>query len=157
MKYPGYDSYTILLSEGDWFPFRIHNLVHLQDDAWYYILEDVNGLKHFMPAEFYEFYNMKPGDEIICKIDKINCTGRIFLEPKHPIYIEGEKYSFDILFMPGQNNKNMILVKDYFGNGIEVPGWGIEKIATINNNKVNCIVKSIRKGKPILEIFNYYS
>ena len=90
MHYPAYNSGNIILSEGNWYLFRIYNLLQLQDSAWYYVLQDLNGLKHFMPADYYTNYGFKIGDEITCKVDRINCTGRIFLEPKHPRYIEGE-------------------------------------------------------------------
>jgi len=89
MQYPGYNTGKVILSEGDWFPFRITKFVQLQDNSWYYVLQDINGLKHFMPAGYYKDYGFSIGIQIKCKIDRINCTGRIFLEPEHPYYQEG--------------------------------------------------------------------
>jgi hypothetical protein len=153
MQYPGYNSGHIILSEGEWFPFRIHNLVQLQDDGWYYVLQDINGMKHFMFAEDYKNYGFSPGDEIACKIDRINCTGRIFLEPAHPMYIEGEIYSFDVINYSTLNNKNVLHVKDILGILLEIPVNSMNKFDINKEKMVRCVVKSIKKGRLILEIY----
>jgi len=152
MQYPGYNTGNVILSEGKWFPFRIHNLVQLQDDAWYFVLQDINGLKHFMPAEYYESHGFKTGDEINCKIDRINCTGRIFLEPKHPYYNEGEIYSFDLISYQKKDSETIVIVREITGKEIEVPLCGNNNFDINGENKVTCIVKSVKKGIPILEI-----
>jgi hypothetical protein len=152
MKFPGYDTGKIKLAEGMWYPFRIHNHMQLQDGLWYYVLEDINGLKHFMPAGYYSNYSLKAGDKISCRIDRINCTGRIFLEPKHPLYKEGESYSFELLSYSKADNLTVFFVKDFYGNSIEVQQCGISESVSEAKKKVKCKVLSIKKGKPILEI-----
>jgi hypothetical protein len=152
MQYPGYNNGKVILSEGNWFPFRIHNYVQLQDDAWYFVLQDINGMKHFMPAENYQNYGFRTGDEIICKIDRINCTGRIFLEPKHPYYNEGEIYSFDLVSFQKKGSEIIIIVREIAGKEIEVPLCGNKNLDINGEKKVTCLVKSIIKGIPILEI-----
>jgi hypothetical protein len=104
-----------------------------------------------MPAVYYEAYGFKPGDEIVCKIDRINCTGRIFLEPKHPVYNEGIIYTFDVLGFYENNTEQILNVKDWTGNVIEVKVGGTLKLVK-SVNRVQCLVKSIKKGKPVLEI-----
>jgi hypothetical protein len=151
MKYPGYNSGNVILSEGEWFPFKIHNLVQLQDGAWYYILQDINGLKHFMTAANYEKYGLETGNELTCKIERINCTGRIFLEPRHPIYKEGEIYSFDVINFLNTGNENLLIVKDILGNIIEVPVNGTKIVDIIDAKSVRCKVQSIKKGSLIIE------
>lgn len=153
MQYPGYNSGTVILTEGNWFLFRIHNLVQLQDDAYYYVLQDVNGLKHFLPAESYRDYDLKTGDEIYCRIDRINCTGRIFLEPKHPHYSEGETYFFDVIDYTEKESDYTLFVKDLSGNSIEVPLYGNFKSGFIPGNRVQCSVKNIRKAMLSLDLF----
>jgi len=157
MQYPGYNTGNLELSEGKWFPFKIHNLVQLQDDEWYYVLQDINGMKHFMPAENYERYGFNTGDEILCKIDRINCTGRIFLEPKHPYYKEGEIYFFDVIIRLDQGSEKELIVKDLLGNSIKVPVCTNKYIDSKEEKKVRCLVKTITKGKIILEIYSDYS
>jgi len=151
MQYPGYSTANVILTEGSWFPFRIHNFIQLQDDEWYYVLVDINNLKHFMRAEYYTSYGFNIGDEISCKIDRINCTGRIFLEPKHPYYNEGELYHFDVILESNQNNEQILIVKEILGNSIEVPNYGIDILSNTQENRVSLKVTSIKKGKPILE------
>jgi len=157
MQYPGYNSGNVILSEGEWFPFKIHKLVQLQDDAWYYVLQDINGLKHFMPAEDYENYGFANGEEITCKIDRINCTGRIFLEPKHPRYMEGEIYYFEVINNSNRDNENVLKVKEILGNIVEVAVNSIMKFDINEQKMVRCIVKSIKKGRLILEIYPDYA
>jgi len=153
MQNPGYNSGNVVLSEGEWLTFKIHNLVQLQDDAWYFVLQDINGLKHFLPAENYKSYGFKTGDKITCKIDKINCTGRIYLEPKHPCYSEGEIYYFDVLNDPNPRQKDVWILRDILGNSIEVNVNSIINIDINEEKKVRCIVKSIKKGRPILDLY----
>lgn len=152
MQYPGYNSGNVILSEGEWFLFKIHNLVQLQDDAWYFVLQDINGMKHFMAAENYKSYGFSIGDQILCKIEKLNCTGRVFLEPQHPVYKEGEIYYFDFISYSNSGNKNVLMVRENSGNMVEVVVNGTKKVDINNEKRVRCSVKSITKGRLILEI-----
>ena len=82
----------------------------------------------------------------------INCTGRIFLEPRHPFYNEGETYLFDVVKYPDVNDPQNIIISEIFGNTIKVP-LSMNVISEVNAEiKLRCIVKSIKKGIPILEI-----
>lgn len=152
MQYPGYNSGNIILIEGNWYPFRITNLLQLQDDSWYYVMMDVNGLKHFMPAGYYKHYGLKIGAEINCKIDRINCTGRIFIEPQHPFYQEGENYLFEVQKLIVLASETIMTVKEKCGNFIEVGISDSCKNEIINAKNVNCRVKSITKGNLNLEL-----
>jgi hypothetical protein len=152
MNYPGYNTGSVLLSEGEWFPFRVHNHIQLQDGEYYFILQDINGLKHFLPAAFYNNYGFNTGDEIICKIDRINCTGRILLEPRHPYYEIGEKYYFDVVEYLENDRLKILLVKDIFGNCIKVPFYENKIDNTYFNNQVYCVVRDISKGEIFLDI-----
>lgn len=153
MQYPGYNSGQVAFSEGNWFPFKIHNLIQLQDNNWYFVLMDTNGLKHFLSAEYYKNFNFQTGDVISCRIDKINCTGRIFLEPKHPYYIEGEIYSFDVLTFIENQKYGVLVVKDIFENRIEMQQELVQVTNYKVKKKVRCLVISIKKGTPNLELF----
>lgn len=152
MQYPGYISGNTKLIEGQSYPFSICNHLQMQDGEWYYILRDINGLKHFMPSGFYKEFAFQIGNDILCRIDKINCTGRIFLEPRHPFYQEGEIYHFSLANSSDRENETVINVLDVFENCIEVPVYGNLKSWLSETNKVRCYIKSIRKGVPILEL-----
>lgn len=152
MQYPGYNSENIIFSEGEWFPFKIHKLVQLQDNKWYFVLQDINGFKHFLASEYYENYCLKPGEEITCKIDKINCTGRIYLEPKHPVYKEGETYHFKVVSLSTSDAEKELIVKEISGNNVKVRVNNKTNLDLNNENMVRCVVKRIKKGLPILEL-----
>jgi hypothetical protein len=154
MQYPGYNTGNVNLEEGEWYHFKIHNLVLLQDEAYYYVLTDINGMKHFMPSVYYIDYGLNIGDVINCKIDRINCTGRIFLEPAHPFYKEGGIYSFNLESYIIQGNNLTLFVKGIVGNSVEVPvrDIAINNIATIKT--VSCKVQSIKKGELLLEFYD---
>jgi len=152
MQYPGYNSNTVKLLEGKFYTFKIHNLVRLQDDAYYFVLLDINGMKHFIPAAFYEHYGLSKGNEIICKIDKINCTGRIILEPLHPVYREGEVYNFDIAETPVAHDKHAIFVKDVFNNCIEAKVNDHRYFEIAPQSCIKCSIISLKKGRPELEV-----
>ncbi len=154
MQYPGYNTNQVVFKVGENSTFKIHNILQLQDNEWYYVLLDVNGQKHFMPAGFYKNYGFSAGDEIICRIDKINCTGRIFLEPRHPIYKEDEIYTFRVIGTSLNSSNSTLLVNDIFGNCIEVPTCNIENSSSYLETMVSCKVKSLIKGMPILELIS---
>lgn len=154
MQYPGYNAGIVHLQEGESYPFIIHKLVQLQDGADYYVLTDVNGMKHFMPSIYYDDYGFKIGDEITCKIDRINCTGRIFLEPANPFYQESEIYIFDLESYLTQGKNITLIVKGINESGIEVPVSDIDISSFATMKKVSCKVQNIKKGKLILEFYN---
>jgi hypothetical protein len=154
MQYPGYNSGNVNLVEGEWYHFKIHNLVLLQDESYYYVLTDINGMKHFMPSEYYSDYKLNIGDEILCKIDRINCTGRIFLEPAHPFYKEGEIYLFNIESYQIQGNDITLLVKGIIGNSIKITVNDIDINSVATRKTVSCNVQNIKKGELILEFYN---
>lgn len=78
------------------YPFRVVKLITLHEQKKFWILEDCNGFRHLLNASYYYDYGISPNQTIICKVDKINCSGKIYLEPNHPVYQEGNIYSFPI-------------------------------------------------------------
>lgn len=152
MNYPGYTNAIIEIKEGNTYPFKIYNYIQLPDNEYYYILLDINGLKHFMPAVCYKSYKFSIGDSIQCKIDKINCTGRMHLEPENPYYKIGLHYSFPILEKTQNGDLSILKLKDFFGNNIEieVPNFMIQGLG--NKKIINCRIKNIKKGIPELEV-----
>jgi hypothetical protein len=141
----------IKYKEGEIHTFRIKNLVEMSGMEQYYVLEDEKGGKQLLNASYYETYNFKIGDLIRCRVDHINCSGRIFLEPEHPYYKEGEVYEFVVDEIDMIHNKMDISifevrVRDIFG-GIafcrqeqKVPHY-YEK-----GDVVKCKVERVKKG-----------
>lgn len=84
----------IKLEEGKYYPFKISGSVILPDGSECFILTDINSVKHLLYKAYYGKYKLKLNQEINCRIDKINCTGKIYIEPEHPYYKLGNSYSF---------------------------------------------------------------
>jgi len=90
-----------ILTEGESYLFLIHNKVILPaEDQEAFILIGPNNKKHLMNASYYTLYHFSIGQTIKCTVDKINCSGQIFLEPEHPYYQSGEVYNFLVLAWP---------------------------------------------------------
>lgn len=82
------------LIPGEYHNFRVQKIQVLPDGKEYFILVDKYGDKHLLPARYYKGYPIVINSLYICHIDKINCQGRIFLEPVHPYYQIGNVYEF---------------------------------------------------------------
>ena len=85
------------LIEGKSYGFEIRKMIKLSDDQNYYIMIDPFGKKHLMFDKDFINYGFNTGDIIICLVDKINCNGKIFLEPKHPFYVTGKVFEFEFI------------------------------------------------------------
>jgi hypothetical protein len=144
------------LTEGETYPFNIERSVTLGPNEDWLVLEDPLGYKILLPMVFYRDYGFRPGQTIDCRVDKINCNGRMFLEPAHPHYREGEVYYFEVT---GSGHRINILgldeyyleVRDVFGNPWEVL-TGNPELVEMPPGEIRCLVKRIKKGKLFLEI-----
>lgn len=83
-----------MLQEKQTYTFRVIRLITLPDGSQNWVLTHTGVDRYMLPAEYYADYQIKEGLALRCRVDKINCTGRIFLEPEHPWYREGERYLF---------------------------------------------------------------
>jgi hypothetical protein len=88
--------FTEKFTEGEWHFFRVQKILEIPGEEFYYLLESSKGNRMLMPLNFYKHYGIEPGNKIKCRIDKINCSGKIFLEPEHPNLINGRRYDFKI-------------------------------------------------------------
>ena len=131
---------------GCWYNFTIENLKYIPEQGEYYILRyESSGRKMLLKASYYVKYNYNISDKIECKIDKVNCSGQIFLEPRNPHYQEGKEYDFQIISTQDNTDGTFnIVVKDILDNDIQV---------LINNESykkdqstIKLLVEKIRKG-----------
>ncbi len=144
------------LTEGCWYRFRILKVVSLgQDDDWF-VMQDPNGYKILVPQRFYDDYGFKAGETISCRVDKINCNGRMFLEPEHPHYKEGETYDFELESKGRRKNiihqdERFFMVRDVFRNT-----WKVRTYDTALWDHppahIPCKVKRIKKGRLFLVV-----
>lgn len=86
-----------MLQEKQTYTFRVIRLITLPDGSQNWVLTHSGEDRYMLPAEYYTDYQIKEGLSLRCRVDKINCTGRIFLEPDHPWYQEGKMYRFTFL------------------------------------------------------------
>jgi hypothetical protein len=144
------------LIEGEYYTFTLLKSISLGPDEEYYVMREPNGFKLLMPKKFYTRYGFDSGQQIICRVDKINCIGRVFLEPKHPYYVEGEKYNFDVIAVEryvdkGQGRAQNFVVRDVLGHEWQVPATS-ESLDKKQNASISCLVQRIKKGRLYLTL-----
>jgi len=139
--------------EGQMLDFKVIRVIVLNDNNEYFLLESPAGNRYMMRKSYYENYNIKKDSVINCRIDKINCNGKIFLEPKHPVYVSNQKYDFKVIDTFSEKNIYDIdihgyIVEDVLKNKINV-------VCNIQKNTpdyLNCYVIRIKKGIPLLSL-----
>lgn len=144
-------------TEGEIHRFKIVGYTEIPGTSEsFYILINPLGGKHLLKAIHYKHYDLHEGQTIHCKIDKINCSGKIYLEPENPIYKEGEIYSFELIKIINQVNsvgeeEKAAIVKDKFG--IELTcSLPIDFEAEQNETRIKCKVLRIKKGELFLSV-----
>jgi len=138
------------LVEGSYHNFEILKTVELVADEPYFILKDPFGYKLMMPAAFYLRYGFKNGDIITCRIDRVNCNGRMFIEPMHPVYQEEEIYNFNIV---NRFSRSGLTGKPEFCFRVEdVLGYrwdvvvGKKKFNQYKDRTLDCRLERVKKG-----------
>lgn len=144
------------LTEGKIYSFKIMKIVSIGPDDDWFVLKDPNGYKILLPEKYYRSYGFKTGMLINCRVDKVNCNGKVFLEPMHPVYKEGETYMFEVAGKDHQkdilNEDNyFLIVRDVFNNEWRVPVYSTHKWEN-PPEAITCCVNRIKKGKLYLSI-----
>ncbi len=135
--------------EGIWYSFLVSGILNVPDKGDYYILMHESGRKMLLRTDYYVKYKFVVGQSIDCRVDKVNCTGQVFLEPKHPFYKDGEVFQFEVVntFAEKDSPFNATVI-DLYGNKIDV--W----VSNLENAKVKQAiplkVNQVRKGIPML-------
>lgn len=138
------------LEEGRSYSFTKVKSIVLPGGEVNLILEGPDGKKYLLPVERYGEYNLRTKPELICKVDKINCSGKVFLEPEHPYYREGESYFFRLAQGPdadiGSGEDSHVEVTDFKGRLYSVPASLLAGNISADN-RVRLRVERISKGK----------
>ncbi len=135
------------LEEGNWYDFFVLKKIDFADEE-YFVLETPGKTKITIPAKPYEKYPFKENQIISCKVDKISCSGKIYIEPKHPFYEVGKVYEFPIVRVDTSHclfgsEIRLLYVCDVFNQMIEIP---ISKNADIRSS-IHLKIARIKKGK----------
>lgn len=139
----------MVLEEGQVANYLVIAIKQIEEDGdTFFILQHPNGGKFLLPHQPYKDYNIIVGKEINCRIDKINCSGKIFLEPMHPFYKESQEYDFRVISsapvtLPTGELVETVIVADCFGNKIEVFTTEID----LSIKLLKCKIDYILKGK----------
>lgn len=139
------------LKEGEKYKFNVEKIVEMPvTKEKYYLLKHSSANRLLLPCLNYEGYGIQTGSQIICKVDKINCSGKIFLEPMHPRYREGENYYFNYLETKTITNsigeeQKVHFVRDDYGKIWFCPAG--EKPPVVNSDgQIECKILIIKKG-----------
>ncbi len=108
-----------ILEEGRKYCFRVLKVITLHDNNKYFVIESEYKNKYLLNCALYKNYDIETGTTIRCKVDKINCSGRTFLEPEHPYLTENKEYVFEIKRVEeliddeGENEQTLIVTDSY--------------------------------------------
>lgn len=138
------------LKEGMTYPFLVIKDSLLPDGSGAWVLQDIEERKILLEKKNYIHYTLKPGSTILCRVDKINCSGKIFLEPPHPVYQDNQVYDFEIVKIDRREKIGAIaVVIDLFGNEINAD-LSEKTMKEAVGNRVRLKVKLIKKGIPVV-------
>lgn len=132
-------------------PFIIRSIALMPDQNTYFVLEGTDGFRNLLPYSPYQNYGFEIGQEILCQVVKVNCNGKLFLEPRNPHYAKDEYFPFMVLKnidckdCPGIQ---FHVIRDRLGNEYNIATRGTVAKGT---DTIICKVKQINKGKLILE------
>ncbi len=102
-----------LMKEGTWHDFVIMNIIMVPGEGEHLVLLSGNQSRFLLPATPYQQYGFEKDMRIRCRIDKINCNGKVYLEPAHPLYRQGQSYDFEFIRQETR----------YDQAGNPIPGW----------------------------------
>lgn len=144
------------LEEGKYYSFTITGSVLLPDGHDCFILTDINKVKHLLYKEYYKNYKLELNQVVRCRIDKINCAGKIYIEPEHPYYKLGERYSFvfdhyvDVRSNHGDYERLAIL-KNGYAEDIWLAADDTDSPLK-KGEQVSAIVERIKKGRVYISL-----
>lgn len=131
--------------EGEYHDFFVVKEVSLPEEGVFYLLRHKSGRRLMLPVDTYRNYNISANTTLKCRIDKVSCTGKVYLEPIHPRYKEGKIYSFKLVNVTKE--KNLITLEDIYGNLIHQE---LNSNDFVIQNTIRMKVLRIKKGIPQL-------
>jgi hypothetical protein len=157
MKNTGFIDKTLLLETGKIYDLEIVRIIKIPGSGRFFLGRDANGLKHIIPVDYYHDYGINRGDTIKCRLDRINCLGRFFFEPDHPVYERGKTYSFKLIsFTVNYRNGEILdcraLVRDVFGREWSTNDFRIRPPLPADMTSLSCLVYSFKKARLFLQI-----
>jgi hypothetical protein len=148
------------LKEGGIYDFKvIRHILMPPDDEQHIIVEDEFSFRFLLKKKHYPDTEFIDGQKITCRIDKVGCNGKIYLEPENAYYKLGQLYDFEfsgfteIINSEGVTEK-MIILKDRSDK--EIVLRYDENFCKITNDHVRCRVERIKKSKLMVSFPGFY-
>ena len=136
-----------MLLEKKQYKFRyIKHTLSFDGKGWH-MFEDPDGCKHLVTDLHYQKYSFTHNSDYLCWVDKINCKGKIFLEPEHPNHRIGDIVELTILGVFQKKSSKMRSFK--ITRLQDTNGWQAEYLGSIKLPKglpVKCKVLRIKKA-----------
>jgi hypothetical protein len=157
MNNPRFQDKTLLLEAGLDYDLKITRILKIPGGISYFVGKDPNGLKHLIPASFYSHYGIRSGDTVKCRLDRINCLGRFFFEPDHPLYRRGGTYHFRLVdIFTGDTGLHNVFckarVRDDFGCEWITGNFIRSESYSAKTASILCQITGFKKGKPLLRV-----
>lgn len=136
--------------------FLLVKTTKMPDGIEYYVMEDIFGKRHLMEKDPYEHYGFKLGEKVEIRIDKVNCKGKVFFEPKHPRYGLGATVEAEFIGHGSECDKfneefPVLIVKDPEGHVSWVkPKNDEQRKPDFETDILKCEVQRISKGRLVL-------
>lgn len=139
------------ITEGRKYSFLIEKITEVPEKGAHYVLKGPDSRRYLVPVVNYAAYGLMPGDTIVCRVDKINCKGEVFLEPENPFYSEGKRYNFTIAgFREIKGSRiregKVMVVRTITGEEIPVP-VPVTAQTPEQGECVNLLILKISKGR----------
>lgn len=137
--------------------FLLVKTTEMPDGIEYYVIEDIFGNRHLMEKEPYNKYGFVLGEKVEIRIDKVNCKGKVFFEPKHPRYglgstVEAKFIEHSVEIDKFNEEFPVLIVKDPDGHLTSVrPTNDEQRKPDFKAEFLKCEVHKISKGRLILQ------
>jgi bifunctional DNA-binding transcriptional regulator/antitoxin component of YhaV-PrlF toxin-antitoxin module len=142
---------VVKIAEGRKYRFLVVKTAAVPEKGDHFVLHGPDNRRYLIPVQNYKTYDLKTGDTVVCRVDKINCKGEVFLEPENPFYREGRRYKFIVSGyreIEGSRIRQgrVMVVRTVTGEEMPVPVP--EKVKTPEpGSSVSLLVLKISKGR----------
>lgn len=139
-----------------YYSFLLVKTTVMPDGLEYYVIEDIFKNRHLMEKEPYEKYGFNLGEKVEIRIDKVNCKGKVFFEPKHPRHSLGSTVEVEFIEHAIEMDKfkeeiHVLMVKDPEGDVSSVmPTNDGQRKPDFKPDVLICEVHRISKGRLVL-------
>lgn len=144
--------------EGSYSIFSVVNEITLPPDQdRFYVMASETGTRYMVRADYYRHYQLRTGMQLRCRVDKVNCSGKVYLEPDHPFCKPGDVLPCEVVSSVFITNslgreERLLLLNDPWGNPchVRIGHRSSQPMARV----VNVRVERIKKGTLLLSLPN---